>query len=284
MQDREFAMAKSLLTALTVRTRTSKANESSTTSSSSSKTKAKPQTSFSAANAARSARRHKFDDKTGPTPPRGSLTNEKLSYLDWRLKRINIARQKSEGTSHCWIDGRDTIGRNSIDFERCPRVVEVVPQRHDVVAVSAPAPLAARAPAPQAVAMVPSTLAAVYADEKAAGLKALEHAYAGDSVLASMPYLAKRDSSSGSELSGTSEQHSSTSEAPAAVLDATCDRDVGGVYFIRPRTSFLTRAGSRFSKKKPVATAPVPDAACQDMTESRSASRNSRSIARIWKR
>lgn len=261
-------MAKSLLTALSGRTRASKTTESSSSH------KNKPQTSFTAAIAARAARRHRFDDKSGPPPPRGSLTNEKLTYLDWRLKRINNVRQRSEGTSHCWIDGRDTIGRNSVDVERCTRVEAV--QHHNPVAP---------APASRAVTMMPSRLAAIYSDEKAAGLKALEHAFAGDSVLASMPHLAKRHSSSGSELSGSSGQHSSSSEAPAAVLDATSDRDVGGVYFARPRKSLLTRAGSRFGRKKQVQAASAPDSkldvACQEL---RSASRNNRSIARIWNR
>ena len=131
--------------------------------------------------------------------------------------------------------------------------------------------------------MMPSSMAAIYAEEKAAGLKALEHAYAGDSVLASMPKLSKRDSSSGSELSGSSDQHAS--DAPA-MLDATADKHVGGVYFTKPKRSFLVRAGSRFGKKKPTqasALASKTESASQDADESRPSSRNNRSIARIWR-
>lgn len=270
-------MAKSLLTALSGRTRSS--NGSMT--SSKTKIQSKSNDVAAAAQTSRASRRHRFDDKSGPPPPRGSLTSDKLSYLDWRLKRINNVRSKSEGTNHCWIDGRDTIGRTSFDVARAPRAE----RQHDECIVPAPAP--APAPVPRAVPMLPSSMAAIYAEEKAAGLKALEHAYAGDIVLASMPHLAKRDSSSDSEASGSSDQH-----APEAVamLHATADKDVGGVYFSKPRKSFLTRAGSRFGSKRPSTASPVTtgakaDAAVvQDGTESRPVSRSNRSFSRIFHR
>lgn len=261
MQDKEFTMAKSLFTALSGRARVDKQPESSSSSKakshSSSKTKA-------------SSRRHRFDDKSGPPPPRGSVTDEKLSYLDWRLKRINNLRLKSERTSHCWIDGRDTIGRNSIDVAPLCRSSERA-------SVRAPARAPASAPAPRVVAIAPGSIAAVIASEKAAGLKALEHAIGGDSMLASMPRLAKRDSSSGSEMSGSSDSHDLI--APAAVLDAASDKDVGALYFTRPRQSFLVNIGSRLSKssKKQHALASKADAACQQTT-----GRSHRSVARIW--
>ncbi|GAC94614.1 phosducin [Pseudozyma hubeiensis SY62] len=257
MQDKEFTMPKSLFTALSGRARVDKHAESSSSSKgkhhSSSKTKA-----------SNSSRRHRFDDKSGPPPPRGSLTDEKLSYLDWRLKRINHIRHKSERTSHCWIDGRNTIGRNSID---------VSPSCRSRERASVPAP----APAPRVVAIVPGSIAAVIASEKAAGLKALEQAIGSDSMLASMPRLAKRDSSSGSEMSGSSDSHDS--DAPAAVLDAASDKDVGAIYFSRPRQSFLANIGSRLSKsgKKQNNLACKADAACQQTT-----ARSHRSMARIW--
>lgn len=244
MVDREFTTSNSLLTALSGRTRGAKKASVS---------KAQ-EASGASANAGPSSRRHRFDDKSGPPPPRGSLTNEKLSYLDWRLKRINHVRQKSEGTSSCWIDGRDTIGRNSIDVGPSRRV-EVV-QVHEELTMPRPAP--------QPVMRVSRSIAAVYADEKAAGLKALEQAYA-DSVLASLPHLAKRDSSSGSEMSGSSDQHAQELPA-AAVLHATSDKDVGGQYFAKPKKSLFSRAG--FGRKKNAQTAET----------------NTRSIARIWNR
>ncbi|KAJ9475690.1 phosducin [Pseudozyma hubeiensis] len=265
MQDKEFTMAKSLLTVLSGRARADKEPESSSSSQakshSSSKTKA-------------SSRRRRFDDKSGPPPPRGSVTDEKLSYLDWRLKRINNIRLKSERTSHCWIDGRDTIGRNSIDVAPLCRSSE----RASVPAPSrAPASAPASAPAPRVVAIAPGSIAAVIASEKAAGLKALENAMGGDSMLASMPRLAKRDSSSGSEMSGSSDSHDLI--APAAVLDVALDKDVGAVYFTRPRQSFLANIGSRLSKssKKQHTLASKADAACQQTT-----ARSHRSVARIW--
>ena len=265
-------MAKALLTALSGRASTSKSTDSGNEKSQIG--------SSTTATAMRSNRRHRFDDKSGPPPPRGSLTNDKLSYLDWRLKRINNVRHKSEGTAYCWIDGRDTIGRTSIDVGRCTRAETVVQQQQQPAAATVAAP----APAiPQPATMMSSRTAAIYANEKAAGLKALEHAFAADSVLASMPYLAKRDSSSGSEMSGSSDQHAS--DAPAAVLDATSDRDVGRVYFTRPRKSFLARAGSHFARRKPSTLATKTETACHDLTDSRSTSRIHRSsFARIWNR
>lgn len=270
MQDREFTMAKSLLTVLSGRTRSNNATDGPSSSS-------KKASTTTAAQFPRTNRRHRFDDKSGPPPPRGSLTSEKLSYLDWRLKRINHVRQKSEGSSLCWIDGRDTIGRTSFDLG--PAQAERK-QEDRIVAIPA-----ARAPkAPQAVAMMPSSMAAIYADEKAAGIKALEHAFAGDSVLASMPYLVKRDSSSGSEMSRSSDQHAPHVEG---VLHAVADKGVGGIYFTKPRKSFLTRAGARFGKKRPSQASSVAskiEVAAQDSTESRPASRGGRSIARIFNR
>lgn len=254
-------MAKSLLTVLSGRTRSGNTTQTSTKDTAASQS------------CCRSGRRHRFDDKSGPPPPRGSLTSDKLSYLDWRLKRINNVRHKSEGTSHCWIDGRDTIGRTSFDVGRV--AARARHEQEECIAV---------VPAPQAVAMMPSSMAAIYAQEKAAGLKALEHAYAGDMVLASMPHLAKRDSSSGSEASGSSDQHAS--DAPA-MLDATADKDVGGLYFNKPRRSFLVRAGSRFGKKRSSQTSTLAakvDSTAQETTESRPVSRQNRSITRIWNR
>ncbi|KAJ1021153.1 hypothetical protein NDA16_003939 [Ustilago loliicola] len=271
MHDREFTMAKSLLTVLSGRSRNTNATDGS------SNKKASSSSNTTAAQSSRPSRHHRFDDKSGPPPPRGSLTSEKLSYLDWRLKRINHVRQKSEASSLCWIDGRDTIGRTSFDVRPSQTERE---QEERIVALPA-----ARAPkALHAVPMMPSSMAAIYADEKAAGIKALEHAFASDSVLASMPYLAKRDSSSGSEMSGSSDQHAS--HAPG-VLHATADKDVGGVYFTKPRKSFLTRAGTRFSKKRGSQASSVAsklEVAAQDSTDSRPASRGNRSLARIWNR
>lgn len=266
MQDPEFTMAKSLLNALSGRKASTSANASQTS------TKTKGQSDdIAPSQSSRPGRRHRFDDKSGPPPPRGSLTSEKLSYLDCRLKRINNVRQKSEGTSNCWIDGRDTIGRTSFDMARVAvRPAEREPIECIVDAVRAP----------QAVPMMPSSMAAIYADDKAAALKALQHAYSGDIVLASMPHLAKRDSSSGSQVSGSSDQHAS--EAPA-MLHATADKDVGGVYFTKPRKSLLTRAGSRFSNKRTTQTWANVACATQD-SESRPVSRNNRSISRIWNR
>ncbi|SAM85418.1 uncharacterized protein UBRO_07382 [Ustilago bromivora] len=261
MQDREFTMAKSLLTVLSGQSRSTKAAK---TPSSSSSKKASNSSKSTFTQAYRSSRRHRFDDKSGPPPPRGSLTSEKLSYLDWRLKRINHVRQESEGSPLCWIDGRDTIGRTSFDV----RVEQELEERTAAVTV-APAPKV-----PQAAPVMPSRMAPIYADEKVAGIKALEHAFAGDSVLATMPYLAKRDSSSGSEMSGSSDQQASHA---SGVLRATADKDVGGVYFTKPRKSFLTRAGTRFNKKK-------TETVGQDAAESRPASRGSRSLARMWNR
>lgn len=245
-------MAKSLFSALTGRSRADAS------------IKHKAGSSNHAANAAQSSqanRRHRFDDKSGPPPPRGSLTSEKLSYLDWRLKRINNLRQKSEGTSCCWIDGRDTIGRCSLDVARPAREESIVP-----------VPVTVQVP--QAPSRMPMTMAAVY-EEKAAGLKALQLAYANDSVLASMPKLAKRDSSSGSEMSGSgsSDQHSSDTQVPA-VLHATTDKDVGN-YYSKPRRSFLARAGPRSSNKK-------VESAAEESPEARQARRNNRLLARMF--
>nr|CDI55637.1 putative protein [Melanopsichium pennsylvanicum 4] len=257
-------MAKSLLTALSGRGRSNHAAEPSGKEKDSN-------SSASAAQVSRPGRRHRFDDKSGPPPPRGSLTSDKLSYLDWRLKRINLVRQKLEGTSESWIDGRDTIGRTSFDFGR-PARVRQEDQTECIV------------PAPQAIPMMPSSIAPIYADDKVAAVKALEHAYAGYMVLASMPHLAKRDSSSSSEISASSDQHAS--DLPA-MLHATADKDVGGVYFTKPRKSIITRAGSRFGRKKiSQVPAQVNEAklAVQDNIESRPVSRSNRSFSRIFKR
>lgn len=276
MQDREFTMTKSLLTVLVGR---SSRNDNAGAAQSKAKAKAKARAAaVDEEYTSKSAYRHRFDDKSGPPPPRGSVTSEKLSYLDWRLKRINTVRHKSEGTAHCWIDGRDTIGRTSLDADR-PQPVAAV----DAVA-AASRKEEARAPAMKQLStagvVASSTLPAIYAEEKNAGLKALEHAYAGDSMLADMPHLAKRDTGSGSETSGASDQHH-ISLAPVQ-LHATADKDVG-VYFSKPRRSLLVRAGSRFGMKKS-AGARTTDASEQDVADSRPMSRNGRSFPRIWNR
>ena len=273
MQDKEFALAKSLLTALSGRAHTEKHADSS------SFIKAKYQSS-SAVKASNSSRRHRFDDKSGPPAPRGSLTQDKLSYLDWRLKRINQVRQKSEGTMHCWIDGRDTIGRNSIDV--APSCQVAVQCQREVGSERSLAPASASAAAAKAAALAPNTIAAVIASEKAAGLKALEHGLADDSMLASMPRLSKRDSNSGSEMSGSSDQHAL--EAPAAGLDASSDRDVGGMYFTRPRKSFLASVGSRLSKSSKKYDGASGLASKVEATSHSTTARRHRSIACIWNR
>lgn len=265
-------MTKSLLTVLVGR---SSRSDNAGAAHSKAKTKA---AAVDEEYTSKSAYRHRFDDKSGPPPPRGSVTSEKLSYLDWRLKRINTVRHKSEGTAHCWIDGRDTIGRTSLDADR-PQPVSAV----DAVA-AASRKEEARAPAMKQLStagvVASSTLPAIYAEEKNAGLKALEHAYAGDSMLADMPHLAKRDTGSDSETSGASDQHH-ISLAPVQ-LHATADKDVG-VYFSKPRRLLLVRAGSRFGMKKS-AGARTTDASEQDVADSRPMSRNGRSFPRIWNR
>ncbi|EST08211.1 hypothetical protein PSEUBRA_002300 [Kalmanozyma brasiliensis GHG001] len=249
MADREFTGPRSLLSALSGRTRTSSKKETGTSSSKA------PHTSSKSSTATKSSRRHRFDDKSGPPPPRGSLTPEKLSYLDWRLKRINHVRQKSENSSLCWYDGRDTIGRNSIDVSSSSRIDVVVQER----IVPAPAPTS------KPKRRVPSSMA-YYADEKAAGLEALEHAYS-DSVFANLPRLSKGDSCSGSDMSGSSDQHAA--HLPPVVLHAVSDKDVGGQYFAKPKKSLFARAG--FNKKKTV-------------EDTEASMRNSGPIARIWGR
>ncbi|SPO47887.1 uncharacterized protein PSANT_05575 [Moesziomyces antarcticus] len=268
MQDREFTMTKSLLTVLVGR---------SSRSNNAGAARSKVKAAAAAADeeyTSNSAHRHRFDDKSGGPPPRGSLTDEKLPYLDWRLKRINTVRHKSEGTAHCWIDGRDTIGRTSLDSDRpLPVAAAAAPRKEEF-----------RAPAskqlPTAGMVASSTLPAIYAEEKDAGLKALEHAYAGDSMLADMPRLAKRDTGSDSGTSGASDQHH-ISLAPVQ-LHATADKDVG-VYFSKPKRSLLVRTGSRFGMKK-AAGARTTDGGERDVEDSRPMSRNGRSFSRIWNR
>lgn len=209
---------KSLLSALSRRARTTETSSSSIPAP------------VKVAPASTRPRRALFDDKSGPTPPRGSLTREKLSYLDWRLQRINALRTTSERTSDSWIDGRSTIGRNSIDIRQVETAEPAVPA----------APEEPVEPVVAVVETAPVETLRFYVDEKEAAKKALIHAMAADSIVASMPRLTKRGSSSGSDHSGSSDQHHE--EAPQHTTTAQAEK-----------VSFLRRASRRISMRPPPA-------------------------------
>lgn len=226
---------KALLSALSRRAQASDSHPAA--SSSSVSATAKP---IKAANAfATQSRRPTYDDKSGPTPPRGSLTREKLSYLDWRLQRINALRTTSERTNHPWIDGRSTIGRNSVDVRQAVPSASTGPTAATSDTI---APAAVSAPAAPATANV---TIGFYADEKDTAKKALNQAMASDSIVASMPRLAKQDSVSDSDHSGSSDQH----HAPAARNHKT---ELSNSQDGRSdKVSFLRRASRRLSKRFP---------------------------------
>ncbi|PWZ02034.1 hypothetical protein BCV70DRAFT_198313 [Testicularia cyperi] len=243
----------------------------------------------------RATRRCRFDDKSGPPPPRGSLTRDKLSYLDWRLQRINAVRATSERTAHSWIDGRDTIGRTSIDVHHVEAAEEddeiqvAKPPSHEEAARDAPAPRSVTAeevsaPVQPVIQPIPATIQRRnYRDEKEAAIKAIALAMVGDNVIASMPRLSKRDSTSGSDVSGSSDHHDARlCERACTNRSASADKDKRASMSTRP--SFLQRAGRHLSSARIASPGTTTKSRTNTETAALEKQRTARPLTRIWQR
>ncbi|KAN0064171.1 hypothetical protein ACQY0O_003338 [Thecaphora frezii] len=188
-----------------------------------------------AADARQEGARHRVYDVTyGPAPPRGSVTTEKLFYLDWRLAHIRDSRLSSERTQHSWEDGRNTIGRTS--FEEASR-----PQA-DAQCSSSPthtleAPVAV--PANVASGDIVAAKVVAYTEEKRAGSAALKQALMVDNAFVSVPLLARMASQSDSEDATSDDSHGAGNAEPA---NAAKPREAKP-----PQASLFRRAGHRIS-------------------------------------
>ncbi|EPQ27610.1 uncharacterized protein PFL1_04748 [Pseudozyma flocculosa PF-1] len=246
-----------------------------TTTKTANKSKLRNDKKQSAASARHNAARHRVHDVTyGPPPPRGSVTTEKLFYLDWRLAHIRDSRLSSQDTGRDWADGRNTIGRTS--FEICQlardqdRAESSSSESDHIAAVAAAADRRA------------------YADEKAEGIVALKQALMVDNALVNVPLLARVDSYSGSDGSSSDDNHPAAKQQQQQPQqkDAVAAAAAAAVK-ARPTSSIFHRASRKISsvgnRPKTQEGAANPAAAAATAKVDRRASLRGRMLPmRLW--